>query len=175
MNTKFVQQMSKFRIPGLRIKTKKTVVNGDEGVSIQFINKGNVAASLFVNFAKNKHQRHVMNLANGETHPKHRRKGYGTILRAMATRAAFKAGVHVVTHLGVNFGKLAANQGMMVPISTAIVRNKLGFAQDPNNQNTNASCPSVLLFSNDGTKIRLITSPFRILTPLRSRCRAAPR
>jgi len=76
-------------------------------------------------------------LNSGFTHPKHRGKGLGTLLRAIAMRLLYLAGYKRVKHQGVNIEHLVGpNQ---YPISTSIVRKHLGFKpgniNEPNEPN----------------------------------------
>jgi hypothetical protein len=114
-----------------------------------------LAAYLTINFRPNSE----VYIAEGKTEEPFRgsNKKYGTFIRALATRAAIKGGARVVTHKGVNkenlvarpfLEKIAKNRNMSLkqllktdpsivnqvpnPISTKIVRNKLGFVHRPN-------------------------------------------
>ena len=83
----------------------------------------------------------VMVTLDGGTYPNHRRKGVGTLLRALITKAALNSGVNNIHHTGLNVNnlaakKLATNEGISLnnakarntmPLSTKIVR-KLGYA-----------------------------------------------
>jgi len=71
----------------------------------------------------------------GHTDPKNRKKGYGTLVRALATQAALNIGVEDVQHLGIHvYNRKRLNNGTLahvkkeLPASTRIVR-KLGFTQ----------------------------------------------
>lgn len=115
------------------------------------------AAHLTIMFEPNS----TVYLASGETERNFRKshKKYGTVIRALATRAAILGNANKVTHHGMNEERLVLKQhakklglteanaisrmlrrdpnflkNLPPPISTQIVR-KLGFRNDPTNKN----------------------------------------
>lgn len=77
-------------------------------------------------------------LATGFTDPAHRGKGVGAALRAQAMRILYTSGYKKVTHLGLNIENIAPGN---YPVSTKIVRGRLGFKINPNRPHEPVNAP----------------------------------
>lgn len=91
----------------------------------------NNKAYLLLNFNGN-----TINYAFGRTKENARRRGYGTMLRAIPILAAKNTGFKYITHTGVFVNQNANGP----PPSTRIVRGKLGFKKR-NHYNENSEAP----------------------------------
>lgn len=110
------------------------------------ISTHNNKAFLLLNFNGN-----TINYAFGRTNVNARRKGYGTMLRAIPILAAKNSGFRYITHTGVFVNE---NNTRGTPPSTRIVRGKLGFKPKYGYANEKGDVPhySVLNLKNVNIK-----------------------
>lgn len=126
----FMRILKNFNTNHIRTRRKNANRHGNRVNIVILPHKNSQVGAAFLRVTFNGNS---VSLESGETHPNFRRKGgYGTFIRALATWAAIKSGAHNVRHIGINRENLIAkahpnNNNRPPPISTQIVRNKLGF------------------------------------------------
>jgi hypothetical protein len=166
---------------------KMTVNKTERGFLIKLM-KGNALASrLHVYVDRLKNGDITAYLAEGKTEENFRGRQLGTIIRALGTKAAFVAGASQVNHVGANLESLALKSyakkhgislneaaervktnTSFTPISTKIVRNKLGFLY---HQNQNES---TMTKNHPKTKLNAIVSQFATYHPSPNKKRSMP-
>lgn len=142
------------------------------------------AAAIEISFAPYGLKReHTIAEFNGGTSKNYRQKGIGTWYRALLTKAVLNSGVNMIVHSGVNKENLAAkalakregislqmarNHKNFMPLSTRIMR-KLGYTPSKRNNGSNSSTGSVMLSTNNRTKLNNVIRKINSKSPRRNK------
>jgi len=109
-----------------RIRVERPNKNNTK-VYLYIVNNGKNVAHLEVNLPNNRTKPVEY---SGGTHPSYRRRGYGAVLRALATKMAQLANYKKVSHFGQNINNISKKRGgpyAGLASSTFIVRKVLGY------------------------------------------------
>jgi hypothetical protein len=132
MNKNIVLKFLEGYNPNL-ITVNKYTPGLEGGYYLQIKRNGNLISKLSFNINRT-YNGLVLKIKNGNTpDEKHRGQGYGTLLRALATKAGQIAGAKYGTHYGINVGdrsvkRLASSTSAKpMPTSTGILTERLGW------------------------------------------------